>query len=90
MITIYTGDLCGFCTAAKRLLTDWEIPYEEKNVTQDPAALEFLKSNGHRTVPQLYNGNKLIVEGGYDGLSATGKETLNERLGNIDVSNFKL
>ena len=90
MITIYTGDLCGYCTAAKNLLNEWDIPFEEKNVNHNEEALDFLKENGHRTVPQIYKDNKLLVAGGYDGLRALGKKQLNEKLGNIDFSNFKL
>lgn len=90
MITLYTGDLCAYCTRAKMLLNEWDIPFKEKNITHNVEALEFLKLNGHRSIPQIYNNGKLLVEGGYDGLRALGKQQLNERLGNIDVSNFKL
>ena len=90
MITLYTGDLCGFCTRAKMLLNEWNIPFKEANITHNDQHREFLKSHGHRSVPQIYRNGKLLVEGGYDGLRALDKQQLNERLGNIDVSNFKL
>lgn len=90
MITLYTGDLCAYCTRAKMLLNEWDIPFKEKNITHNVEALEFLKLNGHRSVPQIYRNGKLLVEGGYDGLRALGKQQLNERLGNIDVGDFKL
>jgi glutaredoxin len=72
------------------LLNKWDIPFKEKHMESTPGAREFLKMQGHDTVPQIYRNGKLLVEGGYDGLRALGKQQLNERLGNIDVSNFKL
>ena len=43
--------------------------YEEVRVDLDPEARQFLIDNGHRTVPQIYVGDTILVEGGYDGLS---------------------
>ena len=37
-------------------------------MTEDADAMAFIKSKGHRTVPQLYLEGRLLVEGGYDGL----------------------
>ena len=31
---------------------------------------QWLKERGHRTLPQIYCGDRLLVEGGYDGLRA--------------------
>ena len=47
---------------------------------EDPRALEFIKSKGHRTVPQIYLGETVLVEGGYDGLKKSDPTELKERL----------
>ena len=35
---------------------------------ENTEALEFVKSRGHKTVPQIYLDDRLLVEGGYDAL----------------------
>lgn len=66
MLTIFSKDNCGYCISAKRFLDQHKIKYEEINIAKDPDAMEFLQKQGHRTVPQIYNGDILI--GGYDDL----------------------
>ena len=65
-VTIYTGPLCNFCDAAKRLLTRNNAEYKEINIaTVDGAMDEMIaKSNGKRTIPQIFFDNQHI--GGYD------------------------
>ena len=55
-ITIYTGPLCNYCEAAKRLLTRNNAPYKEINIaTVDGAMDEMIKkANGKRTIPQIF------------------------------------
>ena len=69
MITVYSKNNCPFCTQAKALLNKHEITFEEVKIDEDPAAREFVMTEGHRTVPQIYNDGKLLVEGGYTGLA---------------------
>jgi len=38
-----------------------------------------LVSEGHKTVPQIYYNSKLLVEGGYSGLSKLSLNELQER-----------
>lgn len=67
-VEIYTGNLCGFCTAAKRLLTQKGVSFEETNVHSNPdkRAEMTQRSNGGRTVPQIFIGD--IHVGGCDEL----------------------
>ena len=53
---MYTGPLCNFCEAAKRLLTKKNIPYKEINIALDENKREEMlkKSNGKRTIPQIF------------------------------------
>jgi glutaredoxin len=38
----------------KENLTSWNISFEEINISNDDEGKQFLKSKGHRFVPQLY------------------------------------
>ena len=44
-------------------------------------------SEGHRTVPQIYQDGKLFVAGGFQGLKKLTNEQLTEMLGDVNVSN---
>jgi len=90
MITIYTKDLCGFCHMAMNYLNENKIEFKEINIDYDSEAKTFLKENGHRTCPQIYNGSNLLVEGGCDGLLALSKKEIHERVNGPDLGNFKL
>jgi glutaredoxin 3 len=58
-ITIYTTRTCGFCYAAKSLLTKKGLSYDEIDVSADPAARQrmMLRTNGRRSVPQIFIGD---------------------------------
>ena len=55
-VTVYMGPMCGFCDAAKRLLTKKNIPYKEINIALEKGKMEEMlkKSNGKRTIPQIF------------------------------------
>ena len=55
-VVIYTGDLCIHCDWAIELLNRKNIKFTEFNVAQDDTKREemFKKSNGARTVPQIF------------------------------------
>ena len=57
-VVIYTGDLCIHCDWAIELLNRKSIEFTEYNVAQDTTKREemFKKSNGARTVPQIFIG----------------------------------
>ena len=79
MITVYTKNHCPYCTQAKRYLTDQGVEYAEINIEHDGDARQFLKDRGHTTVPQLYKGAELLVEGGYTGLVDLSEDELQRR-----------
>ena len=82
MITLYTKPICPFCNRAKAWLTKHDIPFETIDITEDDSSRNFLKEAGHKTVPQIYVGTRLLVEGGFEGLSKCHPRQLRE---NIDV-----
>lgn len=69
-VEIYTSPTCGYCHAAKRLLTSKGVSFSETNVIAQPAKRpEMVKrANGGRTVPQIFIDDKHI--GGCDDLYA--------------------
>ena len=74
MITVYSKANCPFCDQAKGLLKLKGVVYEEIRIDQDTEAREFIVGEGHRTVPQIYQNGKLLVEGGFQGLSKQPEE----------------
>jgi len=81
MITVYSKANCPFCVQAKNLLTLKGVVYEEIRIDQDTEAREFIVGEGHRTVPQIYQDGKLLVEGGFQGLSKQPEEFFNQLKG---------
>ena len=73
-VTIYTGPICNFCSAAKHLLSKKKISYEEIDIGSDDKKREemFKKSNGARTVPQIFIGEHHV--GGNAELQALDRE----------------
>jgi glutaredoxin-like protein NrdH len=53
-ITLYTQPQCPFCDIMKEMLDETGFTYYTINIKNDAAALNFIKEQGHRTVPQLY------------------------------------
>lgn len=78
-VELYTSPLCGYCHAAKRLLTQKGVKFSEVNVLAEPGRkAEMIKrANGGRTVPQIFIGE--IHVGGSDELHAL------ERAGKLDA-----
>ncbi len=73
-ITMYTGPLCNFCEAAKRLLLRNNLEFKEIDIsTKDGLRDEMInKSNGRRTIPQIFFDEQHV--GGYQELRALEKE----------------
>ena len=73
-ITIYTGPLCNYCEAAKRLLKRNNASFNEIDITKIDGAMDEMirKANGKRTIPQIFFDNQHI--GGYDEVRALEKE----------------
>ncbi len=53
-----------FCNKAKEYLSQKGVSFEDKDITQNPAALEELKKLGFMTTPVLLIGSSVIV--GFD------------------------
>ena len=73
-ITIYTGPMCNYCEAAKRLFNRNNAPYNEINIAAVDGAMDEMikKADGKRTIPQIFFDEQHI--GGYDEVRALEKE----------------
>lgn len=73
-IEIYTSPLCGYCHAAKRLLTQKGVSFSEIDVSRDPQKRQEMMSRaqGRHTVPQIFVDETHV--GGYDDLSALDRD----------------
>lgn len=73
-VEIYTSPLCGFCHAAKRLLTQKGVSFAEVDIWANPDRKPEMiqRANGGRTVPQIFVGETHV--GGSDELHALERE----------------
>ena len=73
-VTIYTGPLCNYCEAAKRLLTRNKVEYKEIDISKVDGAMDEMikKANGKITIPQIFFDEQHM--GGYDDVRALEKE----------------
>ena len=73
-ITMYTGPMCNFCDAAKRLFSRNDLKYKEIDISsKDDLRDEMIKkANGKRTIPQIFFDDQHI--GGYEEVRVLEKE----------------
>lgn len=77
-VEIYTSPLCGFCSAAKRLLKQKGVAFSEVDILTQPARKSEMmdRAGGKHTVPQIFVGDTHV--GGCDELYAL------DRAGKLD------
>ena len=75
---------------AKHWLTKHGFEFEEVRLDTNPEAREFLISEGHRMVPQIYHNGKLLVSGGGQALVKMQPDQVRELIGEVNVGNTKL
>ena len=67
-VVIYTGMMCGYCTAARQLLKNKGIDFTEISVTlHGDRRREMIERSGRHTVPQIFIDDRSV--GGYDDLA---------------------
>lgn len=68
MIIVYTKPNCIFCEKAKSLLTSYDLPFQERDITTSTNKQELLLLLPQaKTVPQIWVDEQYI--GGYSELS---------------------
>ena len=67
-ITVYSGPMCNFCDAAKRLLLRNNLNYNEIDISKKEGLRDerTKKANGRRTIPQIFFDDYHV--GGYQEL----------------------
>ena len=67
-ITMYTGPMCNFCDAAKRLLQRNNLSFNEIDISSKDGLMEEMikKAKGKRTIPQIFFNEYHV--GGYQEL----------------------
>ena len=73
-ILMYSGRMCNFCEAAKRLLDRNNLKYEVIDISNGDGIRDEMikKSNGKRTIPQIFFNDYHV--GGYQELRELEKE----------------
>ena len=73
-ITMYTGPMCSFCDAAKRLLQRNNLSFIEIDISSKDGLMEEMikKAKGKRTIPQIFFNEYHV--GGYQELRNLEKE----------------
>jgi glutaredoxin 3 len=76
-VEIYTTGWCPYCNAAKSLLADKGVRYDEIDADDPKIRMAMVqRARGRRTVPQIFIGDTHV--GGYDDMAAL------ERRGQLD------
>ena len=79
-LTLYSKPACPQCDQAKRFLSTNNIPFTVVDITQNTASREFIMTQGHKSVPQIYLNAELFVEDGWTGLSKLSPDYIKTRL----------
>lgn len=79
-LTVYTKPGCQYCAAAKQYLKDKNINFVEIDITVQEDKADWLRSQGHRTLPVIYAGNQPLINGGWSTLKTMHTHEIMERL----------
>ena len=72
-VKVYSGRLCTYCNAAKRLLESKGVKYQEIMIDIDQSMRkEMEKLSGRTSVPQIFIGDTHV--GGFDDLAELNRE----------------
>lgn len=62
-LELYTKNNCIQCKMTKKFLNEHNINFAEKNITETPEYIDYLKSKGFRSVPVLEDNDQPIING---------------------------
>lgn len=72
-VRMYTTRWCPYCIAARQLLDQLQVAYEDIDVGMDPGLRsEMERRSGRYTVPQIWVGSTHV--GGFDDMAALHRE----------------
>lgn len=85
-VRMYATGWCPYCVAARDLLRGKGVPFEEIDLTSDPARRAEMESlSGRSSVPQIFIGDEHV--GGYDDMAALDRSGRLDRLLGITEHN---
>ena len=79
-LTVYTKPGCQYCAAAKTYLNENGIEYIEIDITVNEDKADWLRSQGHKSLPVIYAGDEPLINGGWNTLKTMRKQEIMERL----------
>jgi len=83
-VTMYTQGLCGYCSAARKLLKSKGVDFEEIDVTLNAKRRrEMIDRSGRHTVPQIFAGDRHL--GGYDDIAELDRQDRLDKLLGLDA-----
>ena len=88
MLTVYSKPNCPHCELAKSWLDSNKIEYDVIDISVDNEALDMLREQGYKSVPQIYLNGELFVKGGWDGLKTQDPDVLKEQIELNDLRGF--
>jgi glutaredoxin-like protein NrdH len=56
MVTVYTLPACVQCESTKKYLANKDVPFDVVDMSEDPVALEMVKSLGYQAAPVVVAG----------------------------------
>lgn len=59
-VVVYTKPNCQQCNFVKNFLTNWNVPFETEDVTENEKALNYIKSLGITQMPVTVAGGNVI------------------------------
>jgi glutaredoxin len=68
---------------AKKLLESHNIKYTDINIEEDMIAKDFIIQKGHKSVPQFYVGDNILVEGGFTGLRGMARTAIESKVAEL-------
>jgi glutaredoxin len=61
-LLVYSGPMCSGCDEVKALLTEWGIPYTEKNIRADIETMLEFRRKGYMEVPVVEGPGFTLTE----------------------------
>lgn len=80
MLTVYSKKNCPACVSTEALLMKYMVPFECVKIDEDDEAKQLILSRGFRTVPQIFLGDDVFVQGGWLGLKEMSEQQVKELL----------
>ena len=62
-VVIYTTPVCAYCKMAEKFFKENNIPYEERDISSDPVALQEILAKSKQLIPPVFDIEGVVVTG---------------------------